>query len=221
MNGDLESESAARHDLTRQEVLGALALGLPAGAAGGGAASVQGRPGIAALVTEYRKASHGQGIVDRFLDGYGWQGRHHQPLVDVVALSVDQKPRGDLSQERASRHPGLTIYPTIAEALIRGTGKLAVDGVLLIGERRGHDRVGPGPLPCRANPSGQRRPRELPQLEAPGPSPPRHPPPRRPLSAPARLAFLQELSERVATDLTPMGLRPMIGYDRTSEMQGF
>ena len=31
-----------------------------------------GRPKIAALVTEYRKYSHGQHIVDRFLEGYGW-----------------------------------------------------------------------------------------------------------------------------------------------------
>jgi|SRR5271157_1255272 len=142
MNGDLESECAEHHDLTRRDVLGALALGLPAGAAlaSGGAASMQGRPLIAAVVTEYRKASHGQGIVNRFLDGYGWQGRQHQPLVDVVALYVDQKPRGVLGQERGSRHPGLTIYPTIAEALTRGTGKLAVDGVLLIGEHGDYPR---------------------------------------------------------------------------------
>src|SRR5208337_1597608 len=66
----------------------------------------------------------------------------------------------------------------------------------------------------------QRRPRKLPRLQAPVSSPPRHPPPRRPLSAPARLALLQELSERVAADLTQMGLRPMIGYDRTNENQG-
>ena len=60
--------------------------------------------------------------------------------MDVVALYVDQKPRGDLSQERAARHPGLTVYPTIAEALTRGTGKLAVDGVLLIGEHGNYPR---------------------------------------------------------------------------------
>ena len=142
MISDHRGGTADHLDLTRREALGALALGLPAGAAlaGGGAPSVQIRPAIAALVTEYRKASHGQGIVDRFLDGYGWQGRHHQPPVDVVALFVDQKPRGDLSQERASRHSGLTLYPTIAEALTRGTGKLAVDGVLLIGEHGDYPR---------------------------------------------------------------------------------
>src|SRR5271166_5509834 len=139
MNGEPVGSSVQNNGPTRREVLGAFALVLPAGAAlaSGDAASVPGRPRIAAVVTEYRKASHGQGIVDRFLDGYGWQGRHHQPQVDVVALYVDQKPRGDLSQERATRHPGLTIYPTIAEALTGGSGKLAVDGILLIGEQ-GH-----------------------------------------------------------------------------------
>ncbi len=142
MNGNLESGGADRADVTRREVLGALALGLPATAAlaGGGGASVQGRPRIAALTTVYRKASHGEGIVDRFLDGYGWQGRHHLPQVDVVALYVDQKPAGDSSQERAARHPGLKLYPTIAEALTQGTGKLAVDGVLLLGEQGRYHR---------------------------------------------------------------------------------
>ncbi len=141
MRSDLRSESPDLRDLTRREALGALALGLPASAAfarQGSAGTARAR--IAAIVTEYWKASHGQGIVDRFLDGYGWQGRHHQPAVDVVSLYVDRKPSGDLSQERASRHPGLTIYPTIAEALTRGTGKLAVDGVLIIGEHGNYPR---------------------------------------------------------------------------------
>ena len=142
MKRDQPSKTADHGDLTRRGVLGALAAGLSAGTA---LAAVEpppprGRPAIAALVTVYRKASHGQGIVDRFLDGYGWQGRHHQPKVDVVALYVDQKPKGDLSQERASRHPDLRIYPTIADALTRGTGKLAVDGVLLIGEHGSYPR---------------------------------------------------------------------------------
>ena len=50
--------SADHHDLTRREVLGALAAGLPAGAALAGreASPVQGRRVIAALVTVYRKA---------------------------------------------------------------------------------------------------------------------------------------------------------------------
>jgi hypothetical protein len=98
------------------------------------------RPRIAAVVTEYRKKDHGQGIVDRFLEGYGWQGRHHRPALDIVSLYVDQTRPGDLSKDRASRHPELTIYPTIAQALTRGEQKLAVDGVLIIGEHGRYPR---------------------------------------------------------------------------------
>ncbi len=98
------------------------------------AESARSRPKIAALVTEYRKISHAQRIVDRFLEGYGWESRHHRPAMDVVSLYVDQLPANDLSRERAKRFPMLKIYPTIAEALTRGGSKLAVDGVLLIGE---------------------------------------------------------------------------------------
>ena len=32
------------------------------------------RPQIAALVTELRQYTHGQHFVDRFLEGYGWEG---------------------------------------------------------------------------------------------------------------------------------------------------
>jgi hypothetical protein len=92
------------------------------------------RPKVAALVTEYRKYSHGQNIVDRLMGGYGWETRWHRPELDVVSLYVDQFPESDLSRERVDRHPDLEIYPTIAEALTLGGESLAVDGVLLIAE---------------------------------------------------------------------------------------
>ena len=92
------------------------------------------RPKIAAVVTEYRKYSHGQHLVDRFLEGYGWNGRHHRPPMDLVSLYVDQRPEGDLSSDRAARFPAMKIYPTVADALTLGTSELAVDGVLLVGE---------------------------------------------------------------------------------------
>ncbi len=88
--------------------------------------------------------SHGQGLVDRFLDGYGWEGRHYHPGVDIVSLYVDQKPSGDLSGERARRHPGLKVYPTIAEALTCGGDRLAVDGVLSIAEQGRYPRNAKG-----------------------------------------------------------------------------
>jgi hypothetical protein len=92
------------------------------------------RPRIAAIVTVYHKYSHAQHIVDRFLEGYGWNGRHHRPEMDLVSLYVDQVEEGDLSRDRERRFPLLRIYPTIADALTLGGSKLAVDGVLLVGE---------------------------------------------------------------------------------------
>ena len=95
------------------------------------------RPAIAAITTIYHKFSHTQHIVDRFLEGYGWNGRHHHPEMDLVSLYVDQVTEDDLSWDRAKRFPHLSIYPTIADALTLGGGTLAVDGILLIGEH-GH-----------------------------------------------------------------------------------
>lgn len=98
------------------------------------------RPRVAALITEFRQLSHAEVILDRFLEGFGWETRHHRPAVDVVSLYVDQFPAGDLSRERAARFPQLKIYPTIAEALRAGGDKLAVDGVLIIGEHGDYPR---------------------------------------------------------------------------------
>lgn len=93
------------------------------------------RPQLAAISNIYKRRLHSQHIIDRFLDGFGWNGTWHRPPMDVVSLFVDQAGEGDLSPERAERHPGLKIYPTIEQALTRGTGKLAVDGVIYIGEQ--------------------------------------------------------------------------------------
>ncbi|MGI8988364.1 MAG: hypothetical protein ACR2I2_02125 [Bryobacteraceae bacterium] len=98
------------------------------------------RPQLAAVTTVYRNLSHTQHIVDRFLEGYGWNGTHHYPPMDLVALYVDQIGADDLSRERAARHPQMKIYPTIADALTRGTGKLAVDGIVVVGEHGNYPR---------------------------------------------------------------------------------
>ena len=100
----------------------------------------QKRPRLAAVVTEYRKFSHAQHIVDRFLEGYGWNGTHHHPAMDLVAIYVDQHPSGDLTPDRARRFPTMKVYPTIAEALTEGGSKLSVDGVVLVGEHGRYPR---------------------------------------------------------------------------------
>lgn len=98
------------------------------------------RPQLAAIVTVHRKYSHAQHIVDRFLYGYGWHGEHHHPPMDLVSLYVDQVPKDDLSKSRAEQFPAMKIYPTIAEALTRGGSKLAVDGVVVVGEHGNYPR---------------------------------------------------------------------------------
>jgi hypothetical protein len=89
---------------------------------------------LAAVITAYKNLLHGQHVVDRFLEGYGWNGTYHHPNMDVVSLYIDQRGPGDLGDERASRHPLLKLYPTIAETVTCGTSKLAVDGVVVVGE---------------------------------------------------------------------------------------
>ena len=72
------------------------------------------RPKLAGVVTTYFKYSHAQHIIDRFLDGYGWNGTHHRPAMDLVSLYVDQVGNNDLSRERGARHPrGNQAWPRV------------------------------------------------------------------------------------------------------------
>src|SRR6185295_2173748 len=123
--------------VTRRKFLSTLgqsaAVATTLGARNEGGRSGAGRMKIALLATEVRKYSHAQHFIDRFLEGYGWQGQHHHPPFELAGLYVDQFNEGDLSRERARRHR-VKIYPTIEEALTLGRSKLAVDGVLIIAE---------------------------------------------------------------------------------------
>src|ERR687884_367360 len=105
-----------------------------------GAQTRPARPKIAAVTTTYFKYSHAQHVVDRFLEGYGWNGTHHHPEMDLVSLYVDQIGDRDLSRDRAKRFPSMKIYPTIAEALTLGGSKMAVDGIVVVGEHGKYER---------------------------------------------------------------------------------
>jgi hypothetical protein len=94
---------------------------------------------VAIVTTIWTYLSHAQHMGDRFLVGYPWDGRWHKPPLEVVSLYVDQKPEGDQSQQRAAEF-GFRVYPTIAEALRCGTDRLAVDGVVVIGEHGDYPR---------------------------------------------------------------------------------
>src|SRR3954451_9218717 len=126
----------SKSKITRRELL-AGAASVPLLSA---AQSRPARPKLAAITTTYFKHSHTQHIVDRFLEGYGWNGTHHHPPMDLVALYVDQVGDRDLSRDRARRFPSMKIYPTIAEALTLGGSKMAVDGIVVVGEHGKYQR---------------------------------------------------------------------------------
>lgn len=94
---------------------------------------------IAVIGSIYKYLSHVQHIADRFLVGYPVGGAWRHPDMKVVSLYIDQKPAGDLSEERA-REFDFKVYPSIAEALRCGGEKLAVDAVLLIAEHGEYPR---------------------------------------------------------------------------------
>jgi hypothetical protein len=101
---------------------------------------IKGRKPIAILSTVYRPLSHAYHIGNHFIYGYFVRGEHHVPKHYVHSLYVDQKPDDDLSadlpKEFGIRVPG---KDRIADALLE-KGKLAVEGVLIIGEHGNYPR---------------------------------------------------------------------------------
>lgn len=118
--------SGARH-FSRREWMG---LALPLAAASAYAAP---RKKIATVITEYRRNSHADVIVGRLLEGYEYNGRRQAPQVDVISMYTDQVPKNDMSRAMAAKH-GVRICTTVRDALTMGGGKLAIEGVVLVGE---------------------------------------------------------------------------------------
>ena len=88
---------------------------------------------IAAVVTEYRHNSHADVIVSRLLLTHTLDEKGERPNLKLVSLYTDQVPESDTSRKWAKKF-GVPIYKTVEETLTLGTGKLAVDGVLLVAE---------------------------------------------------------------------------------------
>lgn len=90
-------------------------------------------PRIAAVVTEYRHNSHADVIVSQLMLTKTLDGKGEFPKLKLVSLYTDQVPKNDTSRKLAGEH-GVPIFDTIEGALTLGTGKLAVDGILLVAE---------------------------------------------------------------------------------------
>jgi len=125
-----------KHPLSRRAFLAAATAGL---ACVPSALAAQPRKKIALIGTEVTLHSHSQHFIDRFLLGYIWEGAWRTPEVELASLYIDQFPEGDLGRATAARHR-VKIHPSITEALTLGGSKLAVDGVVIIGEHGKYPR---------------------------------------------------------------------------------
>lgn len=101
-------------------------------AAAGIGAAAPARPRIAAILTEYRPASHADVWIGALLEGYD-DGQPRTPALRIETMYTDQVPANDMSRAVAAKH-SVRIAPSIADALTLGSGRLAVDGVLLMAE---------------------------------------------------------------------------------------
>lgn len=99
---------------------------------------------IAVIVTAYTRWSHADVIAGKILEGYNHDGGAG-PNLKLVSMYVDQTPEKDMSRALAKKH-GFTIFPTIADALTLGGDKLAVDGVLCIGEHGNYPKNAKGQI---------------------------------------------------------------------------
>jgi hypothetical protein len=88
---------------------------------------------IACLSSTYHVRSHSDNFITRFLEGYWIHEKHYDPPFTVASLWMDQLHPGDIGQ-RLSAAYNFPVTKSIAEALTLGTGKLAVDGVVIVCE---------------------------------------------------------------------------------------
>ncbi|MDA0835686.1 MAG: hypothetical protein O2955_16840 [Planctomycetota bacterium] len=88
---------------------------------------------LAAVVTVYHTNSHADVIIGRVVLGNQLDGSEPWPGLEIVSLYADQKVDNDPGVALCEQH-NIRQSQSIADALTLGTGELAVDGVLMIGE---------------------------------------------------------------------------------------
>lgn len=125
------------HSVSRRRFLGQAATLVAGGSLATGAASAADQPQrprlpVAAVITCYRPNSHADVILGKILEGYDQMGGAG-PNLRLVSLFTDQVPNNDMSRDLAKKH-GFRLAKSIEEALTLGGDKLAVAGVLSIGE---------------------------------------------------------------------------------------
>ena len=87
---------------------------------------------VAAIVTIYRKNSHTDVLIGKILEGWKQKGGPG-PDLKLASMYVDQLAKGDMARDMSRKH-GFPIFKTIEQAITLGTDRVAVDGIISIGE---------------------------------------------------------------------------------------
>lgn len=91
------------------------------------------RKKLAALSSTYHVRSHSDNFITRFIEGYWLNEEFFPPPCDIASLYMDQVHPADIGGKLAMSY-GFPVTRSVADALTLNTGKLAVDGVILVAE---------------------------------------------------------------------------------------
>ena len=106
----------------------------------------EGRKPLAVIATVYRPLSHAYHIAGRFLDGYPQRRQVARAAALRRTRCSSIRPQRTTCRGELAREYDFRITRSIAEALTHGTDKLAVEGVLLIGEHGNYPRNDKGQI---------------------------------------------------------------------------
>ncbi len=93
---------------------------------------------VAAITTSWYSTSHADVLIGKILEGYDHLGGPG-PQLTVPALFLDQVLSNDIGVAKAKQY-NVTLAKTIEECITLGTGSVAVEGVLIIGELGSYPR---------------------------------------------------------------------------------
>jgi len=98
----------------------------------GASAVRRNKKSVAAIVTIYRRNSHTDVLIGKILEGWKQDGGPG-PDLELKSMYVDQFPDDDLSRKMSERF-GFQICDSIEQAITLGEDRVAVDGIISVGE---------------------------------------------------------------------------------------
>ncbi len=120
-----------RRSFLQLGTLAASTLGAPKPSSSLPATSTRQR--LAVIAASYRMHSSADNLITRILQGHWINDEFHPPTCDAASLYLHQTGAGDVGRRLADAC-GVQVMPSVSDALTLGTGKLAVDGVVLVGD---------------------------------------------------------------------------------------